>query len=83
MDPVPPLVSFVIPVRNDAESLRRCLGWIAATSDPPNRLEIVVVDNDSVGSSAAVAHDAGATVTPASAPTVGALRNHGARVAIR
>ncbi|PZE79406.1 glycosyltransferase family 2 protein [Curtobacterium sp. MCBD17_032] len=55
-----PSVSVVIPVRNDAEHLRRCLAALAAQSRPAD--ELVVVDNGSSDDSAAVARAAGAVV---------------------
>lgn len=53
-------VSVVIPVRDDAAHLRRCLGAVAAQTRPVD--EVVVVDNGSRDDSAAVAADAGAVV---------------------
>jgi glycosyltransferase involved in cell wall biosynthesis len=50
----------VIPVRDDAEALRRCLRALAQQTLPP--FEIVVVDNGSSDDSAAVARAAGARV---------------------
>jgi GT2 family glycosyltransferase len=77
-EPTPnPRVTFVIPVRDDGEKLRRCLSSIRA-----NRYEgpvdIVVVDNGSQDDSTAVAREAGATVLVRTAATVAALRNAGA-----
>lgn len=46
-------VSVVIPVRDDAEHLRRCLGALARQTVAP--LEVVVVDNASTDGSAALA----------------------------
>ncbi|WP_295779888.1 glycosyltransferase family 2 protein [uncultured Microbacterium sp.] len=61
-DPAPatPTVSVVIPVRDDAAHLRRCLEALRAQTHRPD--EIVVVDNDSSDDSAAVARDGGARV---------------------
>ena len=53
-------VSVVIPARNDAEMLRRCLASLAAQSRRPD--EIVVVDNGSSDDTRAVAEAAGARV---------------------
>jgi glycosyltransferase involved in cell wall biosynthesis len=55
-----PSVSVVIPVRDDAEHLRRCLRALAAQSRPAD--ELVVVDNGSTDDSAEVARTAGAVV---------------------
>ncbi|MCC3268274.1 glycosyltransferase family 2 protein [Arthrobacter gengyunqii] len=55
-----PSVSVVIPCLNDAAALDACLFSLAAQSVPP--LEIVVVDNNSTDSSAAVARRHGARV---------------------
>lgn len=53
-------VSVVIPARNDAEMLRRCLAALAAQSRLPD--EIVVVDNGSTDDTRAVAEAAGARI---------------------
>ncbi|PJJ72579.1 glycosyl transferase family 2 [Diaminobutyricimonas aerilata] len=53
-------VTLVIPVRDDAELLRRCLADVARQSRPID--ELIVVDNASDDDSADVARAAGATV---------------------
>jgi glycosyltransferase involved in cell wall biosynthesis len=58
--PAPVTVSVVIPVKDDAEMLRRCLRALALQTRPPD--EIVVVDNGSTDDSAQVAIAAGARV---------------------
>ncbi|PYY31932.1 glycosyltransferase family 2 protein [Curtobacterium sp. MCBD17_030] len=55
-----PSVSVVVPVRDDAEHLRRCLTALAAQTRLPD--EVVVVDNGSSDDSAAVARAAGAVL---------------------
>ncbi len=55
-------VSVVIPVRDDAAELDRCLTLLAAQTVPP--LEVVVVDNGSTDASAEVAARHGARVVP-------------------
>jgi len=57
-------VSVVIPVKDDAASLERCLAALRRQSLHP--LEIVVVDDGSVDDSAAVAIAGGARVVPSS-----------------
>jgi len=72
-----PLVTFVIPVRNDAARLRRCLESIAAsTGSTP--YELVVVDNGSEDASTDVAARAGATVLILPGVRVSEARNAGA-----
>ncbi len=42
-----PFVSVIIPVYNDAERLALCLEALAAQTYPPDRFEVIVVDNGS------------------------------------
>jgi hypothetical protein len=77
----PPLLSFVIPVRNDAVRLARCLESIRADGYPSNSQEIIVLDNGSVDESADVARKFGALVLALPDLTVAELRNRGAAVA--
>ena len=78
---MPPLVSFVIPVRNDASRLRRCLATVTANDYPRELLEILVVDNESTDGSGQVGIEAGARVLTSSARSVAELRNGAARQA--
>ncbi|NHC25052.1 glycosyltransferase family 2 protein [Nocardioides sp. IC4_145] len=55
-----PTVSVVIPARDDAVALRRCLQLLARQTVAP--LEVVVVDNGSTDETAAVARELGARV---------------------
>jgi GT2 family glycosyltransferase len=75
-------VSFVIPVRNGAADLARCLSSITANVRPANGLEIIVVDNGSSDGSADVARGLGARVIDRPGLRVGACRNTGAAAAI-
>lgn len=68
MTPATTTVSVVIPVKDDAAHLRRCLRALALQTRPPD--EIIVVDNASTDDSAAVAADAGARVTTCAAPGI-------------
>jgi GT2 family glycosyltransferase len=78
---VHPLVSFIIPVRNDAHRLRRCLSSIVANDYPRELIEIIVIDNNSQDESGRVARDYGAIVLRL-AGSVAELRNRGARAAL-
>jgi GT2 family glycosyltransferase len=79
MTNVSPLVSFVVPVLNDARRLSAALRSIQRCDYPAGRVEIVVVDNGSTDGSDEVARAAGAAVLRLPGLKVGALRNRGAR----
>lgn len=68
-------VSVVIPVKDDAEHLRRCLSALARQTHTPD--EIIVVDNGSTDASAEVAEAAGATVVTCAKPGVPAASARG------
>jgi glycosyltransferase involved in cell wall biosynthesis len=75
-------VSFVIPVRNDARGLQRCLESLA--HEPASRqivTETIVIDNGSVDDSPSVARRAGATVLQLPRLKVAELRNRGVAAA--
>ena len=73
------MLSFIIPVKNDAQRLRRCLASIAAGVGDR---EIIVVDNGSTDESQAVAQSAGACVLSVPRKRVSSLRNEAAAIAI-
>ena len=68
-------VSVVIPVKDDAVMLRRCLDALARQTVAP--LEVVVVDNGSVDDSAAVARAHGARVVEEPSPGIPAAASTG------
>jgi glycosyltransferase involved in cell wall biosynthesis len=70
-----PAVSFVIPVRNDAQRLRRCLDTIRTNHRESCPVEVIVADNGSTDDSAAVAAGSGAVVLDLPGHRVGELRN--------
>ena len=72
------MVSFIVPVKNDAQRLKRCLASIAATAGDR---EIIVVDNGSTDESPAVGRQAGARVLSLPGKCVSALRNDAAAIA--
>lgn len=76
-----PRVSFVVPVRNDAVRLERCLRSIRAAAPAAHDLEILVLDNGSTDRSPDVARGLGATVFVIENAPVSELRNRGARAA--
>jgi GT2 family glycosyltransferase len=73
-----PLMSFVVPVRNDAARLETCLRSIARNSHGSDRIEMIVVDNGSTDDSVAVARRFSAEVLCIEDGRVSALRNQGA-----
>ena len=72
------MISFIVPVRNDAVRLGKCLEAIRRSDCGPLRVEIVVTDNGSIDQSPDVAHSAGAEVLNLPGCRVTALRNIGA-----
>ncbi len=78
-----PTVSVVIPVKDRAEELKRCLASLATLSYPRELLQIIVVDDGSSDDSAEVARQAGARVVPSGGTGRGpaAARNEGAAAA--
>lgn len=78
-----PAVSVVIPVRDRARELRRCLEALWRVDYPRDRLEVVVVDDGSVDDSVLAAREAGAEVVSSGGVGrgPGAARNRGAAAA--
>jgi hypothetical protein len=75
-------VSFVIPVRNDARGLSKCLKSIESSArQSSTNIECIVVDNGSEDDSAEVAIAAGCRVLIVPNERVGALRNGAAAAA--
>lgn len=72
-----PFVSVVIPVRNDAVRLARCLRSLGNQDYPQACLEIIVVDNGSQDDSLRIAEKFGAKTLRYPDLRVGALRNRG------
>lgn len=76
-----PFVSFIVPVRNDARRLRRCLASIREARYPADRLELIVADNGSTDGSDEVAREADAVVLCLPGLRVAELRNRAVRAA--
>jgi GT2 family glycosyltransferase len=68
------VLSFVIPVRNDAERLRHCLASIRRSLNG-TPAQILVADNGSTDASADVARESGARVLSLPGRRVGEMRN--------
>lgn len=77
-----PLISFVIPVRNDVLRLQRCLTSVVRNDYPRELVELIVVDNESTDGSAAAARSYGAIIIKSPGDSVAANRNRGARAAL-
>lgn len=54
--PDPPLVSVIVPARNEAPNIARCVSSILTTTYP--RVELIVVDDNSTDATAAIAAQA-------------------------
>ncbi len=72
-------MAFIVPVRNDAAGIERCLTAIASNVPAPASIEMIVINNGSVDGSDEKAAAFGACVVTA-AGKVASLRNHGARL---
>ena len=55
-----PTLGVVVPARNEADAIGRCLSGLAAQDYPPARLAIIVVDDGSTDATASLARDAAA-----------------------
>ncbi|MBI5018259.1 MAG: mycofactocin biosynthesis glycosyltransferase MftF [Deltaproteobacteria bacterium] len=78
-----PSVSVVIPVRDRAAELRRCLEGVWGVDYPRDRLEVVVVDDGSIDESSSVAREAGVDLVPSGGMGLGpgVARNRGVAAA--
>jgi glycosyltransferase involved in cell wall biosynthesis len=72
-----PVVSVIIPVKNDAARLAVCLSSLNEQAYPTERYEVIVVDNGSSDDSAEMAIKHGAKLLQYPGILVGALRNRG------
>jgi mycofactocin system glycosyltransferase len=81
--PVRPSISVVIPVKDRADELRRCLDSISRVEYPRELIQLIVVDDGSQDDSAAVARQCGAQVVSSGGIARGpaAARNAGAKAA--
>ena len=80
MQPTPG-VTVIVPVRNDALRLERCLRSVFATTHPTDRLQVIVADNGSTDGTPQIARALGAHVQSCPDMSVAAIRNQAARAA--
>lgn len=74
-----PTVAIVIPARNEADYLSRCLQALALQDYPADHIEIILSDNGSTDATAEIARTHGINVLHHPQGRVGAVRNSGAR----
>lgn len=76
-----PLVSIIIPVRNEERVLDQCLNAIRALDYPSDRMEVIIADSLSTDASREIAEKHGAKVVRNRRQTVVSARNCGFEVA--
>jgi glycosyltransferase involved in cell wall biosynthesis len=80
-----PRISLIVPAYNEAVLLPRLLDSVdaarAAYREGPNAVEVIVADNASTDTTAAIAHERGCRVVPVSRRCIAAARNGGAAIA--
>jgi len=76
-----PFFSVIIPARNAAATLTRCIDSLRRQSYPADGVEVIVVDHDSSDDTAAIAVRYGAAVYRGNFSCVSAVRNFGAHKA--
>ena len=74
-----PTVAIVIPARNEADYVSRCLEALARQDYPADHMQIILSDNGSTDSTAEIARAHGINVLLHPQGRVGAVRNSGAR----
>ena len=73
-----PLVSIIIPAKNEAENIGRCLRSISSIDYPSGQYEVIVVDNGSQDNTVNIAQSLGAKVFIKPNLSISGLRNYGA-----
>ena len=76
-DPAAPLVSVIVPVLNGEATIGDCVTALLRTDYPPDRREIVVVDNGSTDRTADIAERLPVTLVRETTPGAAAARNRG------
>jgi hypothetical protein len=79
----PPMVSVIVPVLNDSDGIRRCIGALHRQTYPRRRYEVIVVDNGSTDGTSEVLPALEITVLSETADRSSyAARNTGLRAAV-
>jgi succinoglycan biosynthesis protein ExoA len=73
--PLPPFVSVLMPVRNEAAFISRSLGAVLAQDYPSDRMEVLVIDGGSDDDTAQIAGDLASHATRAGRPGVRVILN--------
>lgn len=76
-----PLVSVVVPARNEERHIGQCVSSIQRTEWPAEQLEILVIDHFSSDATSTVAHAAGAVVLQHVGGNISSVRNRGLNAA--
>ncbi|MCS7001379.1 MAG: glycosyltransferase, partial [Dehalococcoidia bacterium] len=76
-----PLVSVIIPAYNASATLPNCLAALQRQTLPPDRYEVIVVDDGSTDDTIAIAESFGVRVVRQSHENQAAARNRGAQAA--
>ena len=77
-----PMVSVIIPVKNEAKRIVACLESILSINYPQERYEIILVDNGSTDETGQIGKGYGAKVFVHPDLTISGLRNVGASAAL-
>jgi len=77
-----PMVSVIIPVKNEAKRIVACLESILTINYPQERYEIILVDNGSTDETGQIGKSYGAKVLAHPELTISGLRNVGASAAL-
>jgi glycosyltransferase involved in cell wall biosynthesis len=77
----PDFISIIVPAHNEEQYLSQCLTSLLNQNYPPNRYEIILVNNNSTDRTQEIAKSFGVTVIEQNHGPVGAVRNAGAKQA--
>lgn len=72
-----PYVSVIVPAKNEAKHISKCLMSIKNQDYPKDRYDITVIDNKSTDNTFEIAKNMGVAVLSTSAKKIGQVRNYG------